>query len=82
MVKNFVKTLTTAQDVILQSGIASGYLVAEHIIVNKNGLPDLVFGKGPTQSTITCSKGSPMTGIGIKGAGGITWFGFPAYWQT
>lgn len=40
-------------------------------------LPALVFGNGPTQSTTTRSKGSPMTGIGCNGAGGTGWLGFP-----
>lgn len=63
--------------VTLRRGMASGNLVEAHMIVNKNWLPDLVFGKGPTQLTITLSNGSPIMGIGQSGTGRTTWLGFP-----
>jgi hypothetical protein len=77
-VKNFVKAFTTRGAVIMRRGIASGKRLSVHIIVSKNWLPDLDLGNGPTQSTITCSNGSPREGIGERGAWGIDWFGFPA----
>ncbi len=57
--------------VIFLNGIASANLVATHMMVNRNWLPDFVLGNGPTQSTITCSNGSPIAGMGVRGAGGI-----------
>ena len=53
-------------------GIAYGNRIAEHIMVNKYTLPDLVLGKGPTQSINILLNGSPNAGIGYNGAGGIT----------
>lgn len=82
MEKNFVRAFATELAVTLRSGIASGNRVAAHIIINKHSLPLFVFGNGPTQSTITRSNGSPITGIGCRGAGGTTWFGLPASWHT
>ena len=58
-------------------GIASGKRVEAHIIVNKYSEPDLVFGKGPTQSIIIRLKGSSKAGMGCNLAFGITWLGFP-----
>lgn len=51
------------------------------MIVNKNLFPLLVFGRGHTQSIIMCSNGSPIAGIGFKGAGGILLLGFPMFWH-
>ena len=70
--KNFVNAFTTELAVIVRSGIASGYRVAAHMMVSKYWFPLLVRGKGPTQSTITRSNGSPIAGIGCSGAGEIT----------
>ena len=53
-----------------RNGMASGNLVAEHIIVNKYICPDLVLGKGPTQSITSFSNGSFKTRTGFKDAGG------------
>ena len=66
-----------AEAVILRRGIASGNRVAVHMIVNKYWLSDLVRGRGPRQSIKIRSKGSPMAGIGCKGAGRIFWLGLP-----
>jgi len=68
-VKNFIKAFTTFLVVMRLRGKASGYLVATSIIVNRNLLPRLVFGRGPTQSITTLLKGSLNTGIGCKGYG-------------
>ena len=38
---------------------------------------DLVFDKGPIQSIITLLNGSSNAGMGLTGATGIFWFGFP-----
>ncbi len=67
MEKNFTNALLTTGAMIFLNGIASGNLVATHITVNKNWLPDLVLGNGRTQATITCSNGSPIAGIGAGG---------------
>lgn len=72
MEKKFTNALMITGVVIFLSGIASRNLLATHIIVNRNWLPDLALGNGPTQSTITCSNGSTIIGIGDRGAGGIT----------
>lgn len=56
--------------VIFLNRIASGKCVLLHISMSKNWLPDLVLGNGPTQSTHTCSNGSHIAGIGLRGAGG------------
>ena len=66
------------REVIRLKGKTSGYLVVEHITVSKYSWPDRVLGKGPTQSIMTLLNGSSVTGIGIKGAGGMGWLGFPA----
>lgn len=60
------------------SGIASGDLVAEHIRVNRCEWPDLVLGKGPTQSINSFSNGLLITGTGFNGARATTWLGVPA----
>ena len=52
-------------------GMASGNLVDAHMMVNKYLFPDLVFGNGPTQSTIILLKGSWTAGVGCSGAFGI-----------
>ena len=39
-------------------------------MVNRYWLPDLVLGKGPTQSTIILLKGSLNAGIGCRGGFG------------
>lgn len=70
--KNLVKAFIKELEVILRSGIASGNRVAAHIIVSRYLSPLFVFGKGPTQSIITLSKGTPVTGIGCRAASGIT----------
>ena len=70
-VKNFVKALTIVLVLIFLNGIASGNLVEVHITVNMYWLPDLVFGKGPTQSINILLKGSSNTGMGWSGALGI-----------
>ena len=68
MEKNLINAFTTELDVILRNGTASGKRVAAHIMVSKYHY-HLVRGKGPTQSTITRSNGSPIAGIGCSGAG-------------
>ncbi len=55
-----------------RNGMASGNLVAEHIIVNKYTCPDLVLGNGPTQSITSFSNGSFSKGTGFKCAGDTT----------
>lgn len=67
---------------MLCKGIASGYLVLEHIIVNKNLFPVLVLGRGPTQSLITLENGSLVIGMGFNGADGIFRFGLPTSWHS
>lgn len=64
------KAIINELAVILRNKIA---LWAAHMIVNKFLL--FIFDNWPTQSMITLSKGTSVTGIGCKGAGGITWFG-------
>ncbi len=44
--------------------------------------PCFDFGRGPTQSINNFSNGSPITGIGLRGAFGTVWFDLPARWQT
>ncbi len=58
--------------VIFRNGITSGNRVATHIIVKIYCEPNLVFGRGPTQSIRMRSNGSPTAGIGQRGAGGTT----------
>lgn len=60
----------TELELILCSGIASGYRVAAHIKMNKYWLPTFVRGTGATQSMIMCSKGSLTSEIGLSGACG------------
>jgi len=71
VVKNIINAGITVLVVMLCKGIASGYLVLEHIIVNKNLFPFLVLGRGPTQSIITLENGSLVIGMGFNGADGI-----------
>ena len=47
-------------------GIASGKRVEVHIIVKRYSFPDLVQGKGPTQSISILQKGSSKAGIGCN----------------
>ncbi len=68
LVKNLTRASDTDLAVIFLSGIASGYLVLASIIVKIHMCPDLVFGKGPTQSIMTLSNDCPHAGIGISGA--------------
>ena len=70
-VKNLVKAFTTVAALMFLKGMASGKRVDAHIIVKRYSLPDLVFGRGPTQSMITLLNGSSKAGIGFKGARGI-----------
>lgn len=60
VVNKLMRVLVTDEAVILQSGKASGNLGLTHIIVSRNWFPALVQGSGPTQSTNTQSKGSPI----------------------
>ena len=53
------------------SGIASGNLIALHIIVRMYLFPILVLGSGHTQSISIGSNGSPVVGMGFNGAGRI-----------
>lgn len=82
VVKNIINALAIAGAVIFRRGIASGKRVNTHITVSKYWLPAFVFGKGPTQSTMTCSIGAQSAGIGQRGAGGTTWLGLPTAWQV
>ena len=56
---------------MLRRGIASGKRVERHMIVSRYWLPDLVLGRGPTQSIIISLNGSLQAGIGLRGAAGI-----------
>ena len=71
--KNFTKALTIFFVLIFLSGMASGKHVEAHIIVRRYSWPDLVLGKGPTESIIILLKGSSKAGIGCKVAFGIVW---------
>ena len=51
---------------IFLSEKASGKRVETHIIVRRFSWPDLVLGKGPTQSIIILLNGSPKAGMGCK----------------
>lgn len=48
--------------------------------VDVNWFPRWVFGVGLTQSIITLLKGSLITGIGSKVAGGMIWFALSTNW--
>ena len=63
-------------------GNASGKRVALHITVKRNLFPDLVFGKGPTQSIMSLENGSSVTCIDLKGAFPGPWLGFPIIWHV
>ena len=71
-VKNPINSSTIFGLLILLTGIASGYFDILSIKVNRYSWPLLVLGSGPTMSIITSWKGSFTTGIGIRGAFGIT----------
>ena len=75
--KNLTKTLTMVFVLIFLKGIASGKRVQAHIIVKRYSLPDLVFGKGPTQSVIILLKSLSNAEIGCNPAFGMTWLGLP-----
>ena len=66
---------------MLRRGIASGKRVERHMIVSRYWLPDLVLGRGPTQSIIISLNGSLQAGIGLRGAAGIDSLGFPTIWH-
>ena len=67
---------------IFLRGIVSGKRVEAHIIVRRYSQPDLVLGRGPTQSIIILLKGSSKAGMGCKGAFGTVWLGFPTFWHV
>ena len=48
--KNLTKAFAMVFVLIFLKGIASGKRVEAHILVKMYSFPDLVFGKGPTQS--------------------------------
>ena len=75
-VKNLISAFTMVGALIFCTGTASGNLVFTHIIVSRYWLPDLVLGRGPTQSTNTLLNDSSVAGIGLKGAGLGFWLGF------
>ena len=75
--KNLTKVFTMVFVLIFLRGIASGKRVKAHIIVKRYSLPDLVFGKEPTQSTMILLKGSSNAGMGCNPALGMTWLGLP-----
>ena len=64
--KSFTKVLTIFFVLIFLSGMAFGKCVEAHIIVRSYSWPDLVLGKGPTQSIIILLKGSLKAGIVCK----------------
>ena len=66
--KNYVSALEIFGALMLERGMASGNLVAAHMIVHMYLFLVLVFIHGPTQSIITQLKGSLKAGIGFKGA--------------
>lgn len=69
--KNLVKALAKVSAFISLRGMASGNLVDAHIMVNRYWLPDLVLGRGLTQSIIILLDDSSKAGIGLSGAFGI-----------
>lgn len=71
MVKNLISAFTTFLALMLQSEIASGNLVETHMIVSKYLF---VFGRGPTQLTMTALNGSSTAGIGCYSSGTIGTF--------
>lgn len=50
--KNLISAFFTVLAFSIRNGIASRNLVAEHITISMYWCPDLVFGRGPTQSNI------------------------------
>ena len=69
--KNFTSALTIVLVLIFLSGMASGKRVEAHIIVKRYWQPDLVLGRGPTQSIMILLKGSSKAGMGCKEAFGM-----------
>lgn len=53
--------------------MASGNCADVYMMVSKYWFPDLVLGKGPTQSTNTRLKGSSSPGIVWRGKNGINY---------
>ena len=82
IVKNLCRASIIFRVLIFLNAIASTYRVEAHILVNKYSLPDLVLGKGPTQSITMRAKGSPNAGIGLRWALSGFWFGLPTIWHT
>ena len=82
LVKNWIRASTTFLAVILLKETASENRVDTSMMINRNWKPDLVLGKGPTQSTKTLLYGSSKVGIGIRGAGLTAGCGFPTIWHT
>ena len=80
--KNLTRDSTIRGALIFRRGKASGKRVARHIIVSRYWFPDLVLGKGPTQSMMISLNGSPQAGMGLRGATGIVSLGFPTIWHT
>ena len=79
--KNFTRAFTMFLVLIFLSGMASGKRV-EHTLLWGYSWPDLLSGKGSTQSIIILLNGSSKAGIGCKWAFGIVWLGFPIIWQV
>ena len=80
--KEFFKCFDYSVGSDIPKGIASGNLVTVYIIVNRLVFPDLVLGKGPTQSTSIQLNCSSTGGIGFSRATGGFWLGFPTIWQV
>ena len=64
--KNLTSALTIVLVLIFLSGKASGKRVEAHIIVKRYWQPDLVLGRGPTQSIIILLKGPSKAGMGCE----------------
>lgn len=69
--KNLIRALARVFALIFLSSMASGNCVDVYMMVSKYWFPDLVLGKGPTQSTNTRLKGSSSPGIVWRGKNGI-----------
>ena len=63
--KNFTKVLTIFIVLIFLSGLASGKRVEAHSIERRHSWPDLVLGKGITQSIINLLKSSSKSRSGL-----------------
>ena len=61
--KKLIIVPTIFRDDMVLKGVASGNLMAAHIIVNMYRFPDFVRGNGPTQSMLILLKGSSTVGI-------------------